>query len=190
MNEHLITLVDLTAQQPDHLEQAAQILVDAFVDMAPKAWPTLADAREEVADCLDDEMICRAALNAAGEVVGWIGGRPEYDGNVWELHPLAVRPDWQGRGVGRQLVADLEAQVTARGAYTMMLGTDDENGMTSLTGVELYPDIWPHVASLQNYRNHPYSFYQKLGYVIVGLIPDANGPGKPDILMAKRLRSD
>jgi aminoglycoside 6'-N-acetyltransferase I len=34
---------------------------------------------------------------------------------------------------------------------------------------------------------HPYEFYQKLGYVIVGVIPDANGPGKPDILMAKSL---
>ena len=30
-------------------------------------------------------------------------------------------------------------------------------------------------------------FYQKLGYEIVGLIPDANGPGKPDIMMARRL---
>jgi aminoglycoside 6'-N-acetyltransferase I len=30
-------------------------------------------------------------------------------------------------------------------------------------------------------------FYQKLGYVIVGVIPDANGPGKPDIMMAKRV---
>jgi hypothetical protein len=30
-----------------------------------------------------------------------------------------------------------------------------------------------------------YEFYQKQGYVIVGVMPDANGLGKPDILMAK-----
>jgi len=29
--------------------------------------------------------------------------------------------------------------------------------------------------------------YQKCGFVIVGVVPDANGLGKPDILMAKRI---
>ncbi|MCA9940912.1 MAG: AAC(6')-Ia family aminoglycoside 6'-N-acetyltransferase, partial [Anaerolineales bacterium] len=27
----------------------------------------------------------------------------------------------------------------------------------------------------------------KLGYAIVGVVPDANGWGKPDIIMAKRI---
>ena len=34
---------------------------------------------------------------------------------------------------------------------------------------------------------HPYEFYVKMGYKIVGVIPDANGIGKPDIWMAKRV---
>ncbi|MDR3085239.1 MAG: hypothetical protein LBU47_02880 [Christensenellaceae bacterium] len=34
----------------------------------------------------------------------------------------------------------------------------------------------------------PVEFYQKQGYQIVGVIPDANGPGKPDLYMAKGLR--
>jgi aminoglycoside 6'-N-acetyltransferase I len=29
--------------------------------------------------------------------------------------------------------------------------------------------------------------YGKVGYYVVGVVPDANGFGKPDILMAKRL---
>jgi len=36
-------------------------------------------------------------------------------------------------------------------------------------------------------KDHPVNFYLKLGYVIVGIIPDANGMGKPDILLAKRV---
>jgi hypothetical protein len=44
-------------------------------------------------------------------------------------------------------------------------------------------------SSLQGGRGrHPNEFYQKLGYEIVGVIPDANGLGKHDILMAKSLR--
>lgn len=40
---------------------------------------------------------------------------------------------------------------------------------------------------MSSLRRHPYEFYLKLGYTVVGVIPDANGPGKPDILMATRL---
>jgi aminoglycoside 6'-N-acetyltransferase I len=35
--------------------------------------------------------------------------------------------------------------------------------------------------------DHPAVFYRRMEFEVVGLIPDANGPGKPDILMAKRL---
>jgi aminoglycoside 6'-N-acetyltransferase I len=34
---------------------------------------------------------------------------------------------------------------------------------------------------------HPFFFYRKLGFEPAGLIPDANGFGKPDILMSKRI---
>jgi aminoglycoside 6'-N-acetyltransferase I len=49
--------------------------------------------------------------------------------------------------------------------------------------------VFKHVAKIKNLNQHPYKFYQKLGFVIVGVIPDANGPGKPDIIMAKRVVS-
>jgi hypothetical protein len=32
---------------------------------------------------------------------------------------------------------------------------------------------------------HPFEFYRKVGFVIVGLLPDANGYGKPDIFARK-----
>lgn len=81
----------------------------------------------------------------------------------------------------------LEARVRVRGGLTIILGTDDIAGQTSLAGVNLFPDVWPHIAGIQNPRRHPYEFYLRLGYVITGVVPDANGLGKPDILMAKSL---
>ncbi len=180
-------IIDLIAEALALVEQTAQLLVDGFREISPDSWPTLEKALETVHESLDSDRISRVALDAQGNVVGWIGGLPEYDGLVWELHPLVVRPDQQRQGIGRTLVADLEVQVAARGGLTIMLGTDDEMGMTSLSGIDLYADLPGAIANIRNLRNHPYEFYQKLGFVIVGVIPDANGPGKPDILMAKRV---
>lgn len=177
-------------KQTDELliQQAAQLLCEAFKHNWPKAWPTLADALAEVREFFAADRIARVAVDDTGALLGWLGGTEMYDGNVWELHPLAVRPDLQGQGIGRALVTDLEAQVAARGATTLWLGTDDENGMTSLADADLYPNVWEHLAHLRNLRRHPFEFYQKLGFVVVGVMPDANGLGKPDIFMAKRVR--
>ena len=147
----------------------------------------MAAALNEVQECLDPERILRVAVDDNGNVLGWIGALTEYNGNAWELHPLVVDPQHQGQGIGRALVNDLEEQIKQRGGISIYLGTDDENQMTSLSGKDLYADAWEHIASIQNLRGHPYEFYQKIGYAIVGVIPDANGPGKPDIIMAKKI---
>lgn len=180
-----ITLLSPDSDQS--IRQAAEILTAAFAGNWPHAWATPDEALDEVREALAPERICRAAFDEAGNVLGWIGGNAQYDGRVWELHPLAVRPDMQGRGIGRALVADFEQRVAARGGITIVLGTDDEADMTSLSGVDLYPNVWEHIAGIRNLRGHPYTFYQKCGFVITGVVPDANGPGKPDILMAKRI---
>ncbi len=181
---HIITL---TAEDTALIQHAAQLLVDAFRKHWPAAWPTHDDGLEEIYDMLEEGRICRAALDEQGSLLGLVGGIPQYDGHVWELHPLAVWPHVQGRGIGRALVQDFEAQVRQRGGVTIFLGSDDEDNMTSLAGVDLYDNLWEKIRTIQNYKGHPYSFYQKMGYAIVGVIPDANGPGQPDILMAKRV---
>lgn len=119
--------------------------------------------------------------------MGWVGGIPQYDGNVIELQPLAIKPSHQRRGIGCALVADLEEQARTRGAITVVLGSDDEFDGTNLSGQDLYPDIAVWISGIQNIRNHPYEFYQKCGYVIYGIVPDANGFERPDIMMAKRV---
>ena len=182
------SISDLDPDDGEAIRQTATLLVEGFREDWPDAWPDLDAAIEEVRESLGQGRVSRVALGEGGDVLGWIGGIPSYEGNVWELHPLVVRPDLQRLGIGRALVADLEERVRERGGITLQLGSDDVSGMTSLHGADLYPDVLGHLANLRNLRGHPYEFYQKLGFSIVGVMPDANGPGKPDIFLAKRCR--
>ncbi len=182
-----MNIISLDHNNRQLIQQAAQLMVDAFREHWPDAWPTLEDGLKELSEMLAPERICRAAVDENGNLLGIIGGIPAYDGHVWELHPLAVLPSVQGQGIGRALVDDFEEQVRSRGALTITLGSDDEDGMTSLANVDLYERLWEKIRDIHNYKNHPFAFYQKMGYTITGVVPDANGIGKPDILMAKRI---
>ncbi len=180
-------IIDLASTDVTLVEQAATLLVEGFLEHSPASWPDHETALQEVHEALEPGKICRVAIDEQGEVLGWVGGSSQYDGHVWELHPLVVDPRYQRRGIGRALVNDLEEQVRRRGGLTILLGSDDEDGMTSLSGVDLYDDTWGRIANVRNLHGHPYEFHQKLGFRIVGVVPDANGIGKPDILMAKRV---
>ncbi len=180
-------IVDLASADPQILEQVARLLYDGFRDHYPNACPDLKSGRVQVTSSLIPGRISRVAIHDDGTVLGWIGAIPDYNGHAWELHPLVVRPDFQGQGIGRALVADLERLISVPEGVTLFLGSDDEDNRTSLGGVDLYPDVTTHIINIKNLDRHPYEFYQKLGFVIVGLVPDANGPGKPDIIMAKRV---
>jgi aminoglycoside 6'-N-acetyltransferase I len=133
-------IIDLVSTNESAIQQVTELLVEGFATNWPFAWPDMESALEEVHESFGTDRISRIAVDEDGTVLGWIGGISQYRGHVWELHPLVVRVNQQGNGIGRALVADLEAR--------------DE-------------------------------FYQKQGFVIIGVMPDANGLGKPDILMAK-----
>jgi aminoglycoside 6'-N-acetyltransferase I len=182
-------ITDLDATDDSLVRAVAAMLVDGFRQNAPKAFPDIATALAEVRESFADDRVSRVALDTEDNAVGWIGGIKHYSGHTWELHPLVVRLDQQRRGIGRALVRDLEQRVIELGGRTIYLGTDDEENQTSIAGIDLYPNVWHHVLNITNLHDHPYEFYQKLGFVIVGVIPDANGFGKPDIFMAKRIGS-
>ena len=175
----------LRADDVDAIDQAAALLVDAF----PHWLPNIEMARDEVMEALGTNRVCLVA-RADDQILGWIGGIPEYS-HAWELHPLVVRKDVRGTGVGTSLVAALEERVRAAGALTLYLGTDDDGPTpgTSAGGVELFPGVLSHAARL-TVIDHPAGFYLRMGFEVVGFIPDANGPGKPDILMVKRVNRD
>jgi aminoglycoside 6'-N-acetyltransferase I len=122
------SILDLATADEETIRQAANLLVEGFREDWPGAWPTEEEALQEMRGALEEGRICWAALGEDGTVLGWIGGIPTYDGKVWELHPLVVRPDFQRKGIGSALVVDLEARVDERDALTLWLGTDDETG--------------------------------------------------------------
>ena len=180
-----MTIVDMKQLSEAELRQAAQMLVDEL----PQGWETLAEAEEEISDLLAED--ADASLIAAkdnDQVIGWCGILPEYNGKVFELHPLVVRRDYQRRGVGQKLMERIEQIARERGGLTMYLGADDELpvGETSFANVDLYDNLTKRIEEFDP-GTHQTAFYLKLGYQIVGVLPDANGIGKPDIFMAKRL---
>jgi aminoglycoside 6'-N-acetyltransferase I len=176
-------IISLSIDMDQYILQAAKLLMESF----EHSWSTLEEARDEVMESLGSDRISRIAINDQDALIGWIGGISQYSGNVWEMHPLVVNESWRGQGIGSSLVKDFERKVAEKGGSTVLLGTDDENYSTSLGGIDIYDDLYGNVQNIRNLKNHPYEFYQKVGYKIVGVIPDANGYGRPDILMAKRV---
>jgi aminoglycoside 6'-N-acetyltransferase I len=178
-------IVDLSLQPESMHDAAAAFLVSEFD--ASSGWRDRESATAEVGRVLRDGF-ARAVVDV-GRLVGWVGALPEYNGRVWELHPIVVQRAYRRRGIGRLLVDALEQEVRHRGGLTITLGTDDDNGMTSLTGVDLYADVPRHIRELRDLgRGHPFLFYLRLGFVVTGVMPDANGLGKPDIYMSKPVR--
>lgn len=180
-------LVDMEVLSEEQLLEAAEILTKEL----PLGWPTFADALGEINDRLVPENTLYAVL-VNNIVVGW-GGilAPEYNGYVFELHPLVVKKEMQNKGVGKLLVQSLEEAAYAQGGLTIYLGADDEkeDGETSLAQVDLYDDLATQLKQFEA-GTHQAGFYFKMGYKIIGVLPDANGRGKPDVFFGKSLSSN
>lgn len=172
----------LTSKDIIWIQEAASILVEAF----PHSWTSVNEGIEEMEGCLEEEKIALVAVEN-GHAVGFIGAMPQYGTTGWEMHPLVVSRVYRGTGVGGNLVKELEKEVLLQGGVMIYLGSDDEFGSTNLYNCDLFEDTFEKINNIKNLKNHPFEFYQKQGYKIVGVFPDANGIGKPDIWMAKRL---
>ena len=165
-------VTDLTSRNGSAVRQAAELPVDLL------PGPTIDAKLKEVRECLAPDKIARMAVE--GEtVLGWIGGRERSAGHLWELHPLVVRRKRQRQGIGRALVENLEEHVRARGAHTIMVAADYD------PGIDLYATVLEHLRGVKNVRDYQYEFYERCGYVILGVVPDANGFS--NIYMAKRI---
>jgi aminoglycoside 6'-N-acetyltransferase I len=180
----LVDFATLTAAQ---CTEAAQILRAALAHL-PSGYRAPGEAEAEVERrCGDSDWLGYAAVED-GRLLGWIGAIRSY-AQGWEIHPLVVAPAHQRRGIGASLLARLEARAQTDGVLTLFLGSDDDYGGTTLFGRELFPDVLSQAATAETTtRGHALAFYRRHGYRIVGLLPDVNGAGRPDILLAKPLR--
>jgi len=165
--------------------QAAKILVDVF----PIWMPTFEKALYEVAERWREEAdaVFIAALRN-DEVIGWCGLLSHNNGRVYEVHPLAVRSDWQRKGVGSSLLSEVTKIACEKGGLTLWLSASDDKhgGETSLANVDLYDDL-PRLINEFSAGTHQAAFYLKHGFKIVGVMPDQYGIGKPSISFSKRL---
>lgn len=179
----IVEFATLTANQ---LTAAARVLREALVHV-PSGYKGSGEAETEVEVMRNYPDRLGFVAIERGELIGWIGAIRTYS-HGWELHPLVVDPNHQRRGIGSALLAHLEARARADGIITLYLGSDDEHGGTNLFGQNLYPDVLARAALIEPAGNgHALTFYQRHGYQVVGLLPDVNGLGRPDIFMAKRL---
>ncbi|MFM2032515.1 MAG: hypothetical protein RLZZ297_1280 [Chloroflexota bacterium] len=179
-----IRLLDFAHDAAAH-DGAAAVLVAAFAGISP-AWPDHAAGSAAIATYLADDLLAYGAY-VDDTLVAWIGALPQYDGHAWELHPLAVIPKFQRKGIGRSLIETLETALIGRGVSTIFVWSDDETGTTSLGGQSLYPEPLTVLPSLVSSPHHAGGFYRRCGYALAGVIPDANGCGKHDFLYTKRL---
>src|SRR5260221_5697693 len=142
-----IEIVPFEAISTAQRRQAADVLVRAFTHQ-PSTWNRPAEASAEGDSFFNDPERSALAAIEDGRLIGWIGVIESYT-HAWELHPIAVDPAHQRRGVGAHLVAALEAMVRARGVLTLYLGSDDDFGGTSLFGADLFPDLLGALAAVE-----------------------------------------
>ena len=144
--------------------------VEEILRRIPQFQPFEVDVAMEVCDgyLADPQRSGYRAFVAevASRVVGYIcyGPTPLTDG-TWDIYWIAVAPDAQGRGVGRDLIALAEGRITeARGRLILV-----------------------ETSSRPDYED-AHRFYRSRGYEMVCRIPDFYAVGDDKLVFQKHLR--
>jgi aminoglycoside 6'-N-acetyltransferase I len=173
-------------------EQAVKVLLEAFP--ADEMWPDLDEkiALKTVEFCISNKNIC-IGMKVGNDLAGWVCIRPKYvkikNEETWELHPLVISPRYKGKGYGKILMEEIEKIAQEKNIIGIILSSGDEANKTSLSEKEISGiNILEEIKNIRNYKNHPYEFYQKCGYSIIGIVPNAYGLKKTDIWLWKDIR--
>jgi len=158
----------------------AKMLLDAFPERYSKST-----AKDEILRLLRGENHIFMVLEE-DEVIGFAGSMRHRYPVAHELYPMVIRVDKRYKGVGKRLLDIIEHRLKDMGVVTLYFGTDIEGCRSSLSGEDLYENFFEKLENIDAI-SHPFLFYRKQGYSVVGAIPDALDHGHPDIIMAKRL---
>lgn len=181
-----VRILDLCEDDVDLIDQLGHILLEGFARFSPGWLASLEDAMDEIFESFEAGRHSRILVNEEQDVLGWIGAFEDL--HMWEIHPIVVAPEHRRKGYGAMLVNDIEVLADKAGATGIWAGTGDETGATSLSGKDIYADPLAAMADLTAEPGHPIHFWQKIGFTLVGVLPDEEGKGKPGIHFARRIR--
>lgn len=189
--------VDIHQFNPvDELQlQEAATLAFAAMEPVSSAWPTFDACLGDLLDATRrEDSLLLAAATPDGRLCGLLSAFPAYVGQILRLDLIAVAPDLQRRGVGSALLGSLQIAARARGFHSVLTSYPDEAGRTPLAGRNLYPSP---LASLSEFdrtaadsplsADSPLAFFLRSGFALTGVVPDAHGAGRPELLLARRL---
>ncbi|WP_316015546.1 GNAT family N-acetyltransferase [Roseobacter sp. HKCCA0434] len=105
------------------------------------------------------------SLHRDGAAVGLVFCVPEpLTEGTWNMRALAIRPDMQGRGLGRALVTAAEGRLRADGARLMIVDTSGTEGFAATR-----------------------AFYARVGYEAEARLRDFWAPGDDKVTFRKAL---
>lgn len=121
-------------------------------------------------------------------VIAFVGVLRHVFPYAYQIEPLIVKEPFRGQGVGGRLLELIEFKLKDEGVRTLFITGPDTTGETSLYNKDLFDgEGIVHHLSTVDYGHEALSFYTKRGYQVSGVIPEANGAGKPEIMLAKRI---
>ena len=181
-------ITDLTERDAGLVDQIATFLVECFRAYAREWCPDIASGRMKIRESFSADRRSRVLANDDGIALGWAGAI--VGENVWEIHPIAVSPAFQRRGYGSLLVNDIIELARTNNAVAVWAGTGDTTDSTNFSKIDLYRSAANALQDVTAPQDHPVHFWSRMGFSLVGVMPDEEGLGKPGIHFAKRIAND
>ena len=135
--------------RPDDLERLKEItsicfdgvsidrnIEEKFGPIGDRDW-RFRKLRHIDADVAGDHAHCVFVFDEQGEVLGYITTRLDRDSKIGWIPNLAVAPDHQGRGLGRQLMEHALEFMRSQGMEAAKIETLEQNPV----GSRFYPDV-------------------------------------------------